>query len=124
MKKPTTVEKWQASRARREAALATKAELELQEKQGRLISKELVESQSFTIYRTVRDQLQNIPAQLCHSLAGQTDAEIIRESLEDKIRAILEQLARSVPNQLAKPERRPRSAIRTPASRSQNLGGD
>ena len=91
-----------ASRARREAANATLAELELEARRSTLISADQVRNEAFRAARAVRNTLQAIPARLSAQLAGENDAKKIFRILEDEIddacRALSEKAASGAAN--------------------------
>lgn len=87
-----------SSRARREAANATLAEIELEARRGTLIDADTVRSQAFTAARAVRNALQAIPARLSAQLAGENDEKKVYRLLETAI----DEACRSLAGSLAK----------------------
>ena len=81
------------SRAKREACLARLAEIEVAEKEEKLVPVEKVEKDWFSVCRSIRESFMNMPDRLANQLAGETDATAIDRVLRDEIRMNLEQLA-------------------------------
>jgi len=90
------------SQARKEAALARMAELDLQVKQGTLVEIEEVEAKWFTRGRQIRDAMEAIPARVIERLVaeigevGRQQQASIRLILEGEIKVALENLSRSM----------------------------
>lgn len=86
-------EGYHKARARREVINAEGARLDLDERLGRLVSKEDVETRVSSVFRTLRDRLLGMPAGLSERLAAQPDARAVRALLTTEIRRLLESLA-------------------------------
>jgi hypothetical protein len=80
-------------RARREAALAEKAELDLQALRGELVRASEVRKAAFTHARRSRDLLEALPDRIAVTLAAMTDPEEILHHLENEIGIICRELA-------------------------------
>jgi hypothetical protein len=81
------------SRAKREACLARLAEIEVAEKEERLVPVEKVEKDWFSVCRAIRESFMNMPDRLSNQLAGETDATAIDKMLREEITSNLQQLA-------------------------------
>lgn len=81
-----------AAKARREAAEADLAELELAEKRGAIMSSADHRAIVFRIARTLRDALLQVPARTAALLAAESDQAACQRILEAEIRAVLQQL--------------------------------
>ena len=81
------------SRAKREACLARLAEIEVAEKEERLVPVEKVEKDWFSVCRAIREAFMNMPDRLSNQLAGETDATAIDKMLREEITSNLQQLA-------------------------------
>ena len=86
-------EGYHKARARREVINAEGARLDLDERLGRLVSKDDVEARVSSVFRTMRDRLLGMPAGLSERLAAQPDARAVRALLTAEIRRVLEALA-------------------------------
>lgn len=90
------------SQARKEAALAEMAELELRQKKGELVDIGEVEDLWFTLGRQIRDGLEAIPARILERIlsevgeVGRQQQAAIRVILEVEIKQVLESLSKSV----------------------------
>lgn len=80
------------SQARKELFRAKMAELDYQERLGKLIDKEKAEEEYYRIGRLVRDALLNIPSRLAGIVAAETDQRKVHDLLEKEIRQALEAL--------------------------------
>ena len=80
------------AKTRHEIIKASLAELELAEKEGRLVDRSKVEAQAFRVARLVRDNMLNIPDRLAGTLAALTDPHQVHEALTKEIRMALEGL--------------------------------
>jgi len=80
------------SQARKELFRAKMAELDYQERLGKLIDKEKADEEYFRIGRLVRDALLNIPSRLAGILAAESDQRKVHDLLEKEIRQALEAL--------------------------------
>ena len=78
------------SRAKRESYNAELARLELEEKQGTLVSAEEVKKEAYGIARQVRDGMLNIPDRVSAELAALTDQFEVHRRLTEEIRRALE----------------------------------
>ena len=65
------------SRAKREACLARLEEIDVAEKEERLVPVEKVEKDWFSVCRAIRESFMNMPDRLSNQLAGETDATAI-----------------------------------------------
>lgn len=81
------------SRAVRESYLARLAKIEFEKRSSKLIPRDEVTVAAFTIARTVRDNLLNIPDRLAALLAGETDAARVHDLLTEEIRKALNELS-------------------------------
>ena len=86
-------EGYHKARARREVINAEGARLDLDERLGRLVSKDDVEARVSSVFRTMRDRLLGMPAGLSERLAAQPDARAVRALLTAEIRRVLDALA-------------------------------
>lgn len=84
-------EDYQAARARRESALATLAEMERDERAGRLIDADRARAEVIDVFTQVRTKLLGIPHRL-KQRRPELDAAAVRE-VDDLIREALEALA-------------------------------
>ena len=90
------------SQARKEAALAAMAELDLRQREGELVPIEDVETLWFTLGRQVRDAMESIPARILERVlaeegeTGRQQQASIRLILEGEIKQALEQLSKSM----------------------------
>lgn len=82
-------ETYAQAQARKEQALADLRELELAEKEFRLIDRAGVESQAFATARTVRDSMLAIPDRISSLLAAENSAPKVHEALTQEIRKAL-----------------------------------
>jgi hypothetical protein len=80
-------------RARREAAQADLAELELAERRGELVSAQAVEQALATKILSVRESLDTLADRITPLLAAETDPVKVYALLRTEIRQVLEQLA-------------------------------
>lgn len=85
-----------ASKARKEAALADLAELKVQEERGRLVDAHEVRRLLYEIAARVRDGVQAIPARHAASLVAITDEHTMRRRLEAACADALRDLDRQV----------------------------
>jgi hypothetical protein len=81
------------SRARREAALAELAELELSEKRGELVSAAAIERAMATKIMSVRESLDTLADRITPLLAAETDPDKVYKLLRGEIRQVLSQLS-------------------------------
>ncbi len=73
------------AKARREISKANLAELEYQEKAGKLISTEDVKKEAEDLYRRYRDQMLNVTIRATKKLLGETDEFKFRRILKSEI---------------------------------------
>ncbi len=78
-----------AARATAESARARKIELEVANKEGRLVSRDAVNKTAVEFATHVRNGLLGFPARIAHTLVGVADAEAIERVLDDAIRVEL-----------------------------------
>jgi hypothetical protein len=69
------------------------AEIEVAEKEERLVPVEKVEKDWFSVCRAIRESFMNMPDRLSNQLAGETDATAIDKMLREEIASNLQQLA-------------------------------
>jgi len=81
------------ARAIRESYLARLAKIEFEEKTAKLVSRDEVQVAAFTLARTVRDNLLNLPDRLAALLASESDADRVHQILTEEIRKALDELA-------------------------------
>lgn len=81
------------ARAIRESYLARLAKIEFEEKTAKLVSRDEVQVAAFTLARTVRDNLLNLPDRLAALLASESDAHRVHQILTEEIRKALDELA-------------------------------
>ena len=89
--RPEDMDYWDA-RADSEWHKARLLELDLAEREGRLLDAKVVEHDVFEGYRAVREALLTIPDRVAGALAGETKADAIHRTLVAEIRQALEQL--------------------------------
>jgi len=80
------------SRAKSEHFRAELARLDLEVKEEQLVEVARVERAAFTVARSVRDALGNIPDRVSNQLAAESDPVVIHQTLTDEIRKALESL--------------------------------
>lgn len=81
------------SRARREFYMAEVARLNFEQRAGSLVAVDEVQRRAFSIARTVREALFNIPDRLASQLAGETDPRRVHLVLTTELTRALEALA-------------------------------
>lgn len=81
------------AQARERHFKAKLAELEYEERIGKLVEKEKVEAESFRLGRIVRDSILNIPSRLAGILAAEGDQRKVHDLLEKELRQALESLS-------------------------------
>jgi hypothetical protein len=74
-------------------ALARLRELEVAEKEGKLVSLADMKKERFELGRVVSDGILNVPDRICYSLAAETDPKKVRAMLRGELAAVLEALA-------------------------------
>jgi len=87
--------KFNDAKAKEMQMRADKAELELLEKQGSLVSRERVELAAFTLARAAQEGLMSIPDRLSSLLAAESDPAVIHKMISDEIRGVANTLADS-----------------------------
>ncbi len=97
---PAKIPGYDSSRARREAAEATLAELKLAEQAGRFLVKEDVDSAVFEAARALRDGLTNCARRIAADVASLTTADECEAVIEREHRALLDSLAHTLGEQL------------------------
>lgn len=80
-------DEYQVSRARREAAEATEAELRVAKMAGQLVERHVVESAVFEVFRMLRDRAMAEGAGLAAKVMGQSDMALIEREYHAAIRA-------------------------------------
>ena len=80
------------SRAKSEFFRAEMARLDLEEKEELLCEADKVKSAAFTLARSVRDALDNIPDRVANQFAAETDPVVIHQTLQEELRKALERL--------------------------------
>lgn len=89
--RPGDLDYWDA-RADSEWHKARLLELDLAEREGRLLDAKEVERDLFEGYRAVREALLTVPDRVSGTLAGESNADVIYRILTAEIRQALEQL--------------------------------
>lgn len=92
-------EYWE-SKARREKAEATMAELRALELAGKLVSVERVRAASMRMSRMLRDSLLAIPPKIAPTLATESDSHAIEQALSEALRRALNDIAGMTANDL------------------------
>jgi len=87
---------YDSSRARREAAEAAKAELQLAEMAGKFLLKTDVEAAAFEIARSLRDGLNNSARRIAAEVASLTTTEQCEEVIDREITALLGSMSQSL----------------------------
>ncbi|MCS6285200.1 MAG: hypothetical protein H8K08_07205 [Nitrospira sp.] len=80
------------AQARERHFKAKLAELEYEERVGKLMEKEKIEEEWFRLGRLVRDAVLNVPARVAGILAAESDQQKVHELLESELRQALEAL--------------------------------
>lgn len=80
------------ARAQHERFKARLAQLELEQREAKLVEVEAVQRESFRIARLVRDSLLNIPDRVAGELAAETNQFKVHQRLVKEIRRALEDL--------------------------------
>jgi phage terminase Nu1 subunit (DNA packaging protein) len=70
-------------------AQARKADLAAERLAGQLVEAAVVKRETFEAFRTVRDNVLNVPDRVAHALAAETDADRIHARLTDELRQAL-----------------------------------
>jgi hypothetical protein len=84
---------YSSARALREVYEAQRRKLELEVRQGILISKAEVETEAFNAFRVLRDACFNVPHRLAAQLAAERDPATVHEMLEAELRRVFEDFA-------------------------------
>lgn len=87
---------YDTSRARREAAEAAKAELQLAELAGKFLLKSDVEAAAYEIARSLRDGLSNSARRIAAEVAALTTTEACEEVIDREIAALLGSMSQSL----------------------------
>lgn len=98
---PSKVPGYDTSRARREAAEAAKAELQLAELAGRFLLKSDVEAVAFEIARSLRDGLSNSARRIAAEVAALDTTEACEEVIDRELSALLASMTQSLRADLA-----------------------
>ena len=80
------------ARAQHERFKARLAELELEQREGKLVEAEVVRKEAFKAARQVRDALLNLPDRVAGELAAETNQFKVHQRLTQEIRRALEDL--------------------------------
>lgn len=80
------------ARAQHERFKARLAQLELEEREGKLVEAEVVKQQAFRVARMVRDSLLNLPDRVAGELAAETNQFKVHQRLTLEIRRALEDM--------------------------------
>ena len=80
------------ARAQHERFKARLAQLELEQREGKLVEVDAVQRESFRIARLVRDAMLNIPDRVAGELAAETNQFKVHQRLVKEIRRALEDL--------------------------------
>ena len=83
-------------RTEREGVQLQLQRLQLMREQGAVVEKEEVVNTTRGVFRALRDALLNIPAQAASKLAPLTDERLIRQALEEEIRRVLHETAKTI----------------------------
>jgi hypothetical protein len=86
----------QQSRALTEATKAKLLQIELDEKEGRLVNAEAIQRAVYAAIRGIRDRTFQISARVAPILAAETDAFKVDQLLEAEIRSVFEDAAREL----------------------------
>ena len=78
---------YSTSRARREAADALKAELEVQKMAGSLVERARVESAVFDAFRSLRDRCLSVPSRCAPKVVGLVEVREIEQAMTDELRS-------------------------------------
>jgi len=94
---------WHRARAAREAIQARLLQLDLEQRQGKLLDAEEVGRATFALARRLRDRLQSLPGQIGPEVIGLTSAEAVR-LLQQEIDKICDEIAGPTPGKNGKKE--------------------
>lgn len=81
------------ARTAKELYLARLRKLEFEEKSGKLVDANAVRRAQFSLLRTIRDQLLELPDRLADELAAEDDPMEVRDLFMAELRSILSELA-------------------------------
>jgi phage terminase Nu1 subunit (DNA packaging protein) len=81
-----------AARAQHERFKARLAQLELEEREGKLVEAEAAKREAFRVARLVRDAMLNIPDRVAAELAAETNQFKVHQRLTHEIRRALEDM--------------------------------
>ena len=81
------------SKAKREFYLAELAKLDVEEKKKQLVSVDEIKKSSFAKGRAIREALTNLADRLSHQLAGEDDATVIHQIINNEHKEALNNLA-------------------------------
>ncbi|POS05317.1 hypothetical protein C3Y08_25180 [Burkholderia gladioli] len=73
------------ARARREMVRLERDQLELARERGTTLARDLAERLAFTAFRTVRDNIMNVPVRIKDVLAAETDPTRVEQLLEEEL---------------------------------------
>ncbi len=85
---------YQKSKTMREGYMARLAQLEYEERKGKLVSADKVKVSAFNTARIVRDSILNIPDRIAAELASETDPHKLHTKLTEALVEALEELSR------------------------------
>ena len=85
-------EAFNKAKAKREKCKADLAELELQEKKGKLVSVDQVKKEGQDLYRRYRDQMLNVVIRATKKLLGETNEFKFRETLKKEIESAIKRI--------------------------------
>lgn len=91
LKPPTLVE----SKTLQAAYQARLAQIEYEEKSGKLIDNELVKKEAFKLARLTRDAMLAIPDRLAAELAGITDPFVVHQKMMAEVRSAIEEVTKA-----------------------------
>jgi hypothetical protein len=80
---------FRSARAARERTNAERAQLELDQLRGNLIPLADAQRLAFTVFRTLRDAVLNVPARVKDQAAAMTDPLLVERLIEDELTATL-----------------------------------
>lgn len=89
----TNIEIFTNARADRERAQASLVQLDLDERNGKLIDRAKVIAAASSSHRILRDAILSIPDRIASQLAAESDTVATHRMLEDELRAVLDHLA-------------------------------
>lgn len=98
---PTGPVTYADARARREAAEATKSELELQKYAGRLVERAKVEAAVFEMFRILRDKVMAKPSICARKVIGMVELREIELAMTDELRSAFEEFERRAGERMA-----------------------